>query len=192
MAPAFCGLCPGRYTKLAMRFSQILLILLLASCSGEIQNDSAWYESAIRYQSTGKPGDLYWEDFASGENASLDTPLKAFEILLNTQIFSHSRVGMMQYPSIQGKALNVVMEQPAAKEAFVHLIEKGHIAGQLYGLCGLYYLSKSDFDNYAKSYVTSKEKIWVEYYDNISSFSVKDIIAEAGELAGEVCSDFIE
>lgn len=180
------------YTKLLMRYSLILIIFFCTGCAGVSQGNLEWYKNAIRYQTIGKPGDLYWEDFSSGENASLESPLKAFEILLNTQVFSHRRVGMMQYPSMQGKAFDIVMIQPRAREAFLYLIEKGYVAGQLYGLCGLYHIAISDFHKHAWNYVSSKEMVWVEYYDDTSSYMIQDVISAPGQQEGEVCLEFVE
>lgn len=88
---------------------------------------------------------------------------KAFEALLKTNIFEEELVGAGAKRPAQYKAFQILIQQPDAKEAFLDLLQRGRLPGQLYALCGLYLLDAPAFKEQVAHFVKSKEKVWYFY-----------------------------
>jgi len=77
-----------------------------------------------------------------------DLPLsraQALEILLGTETFADTMVGIAGIPSHQACAFRVVLDQPDADSLFKRILADAHLAGQLYALCGLYFTDPTAF-----------------------------------------------
>ena len=71
----------------------------------------------------------------------------AVEVLSSTDVFSDTYVGFGGTPSRQACAFRTVLDQSDADRLFKQILAKGHLAGRLYALCGLYY---TDHDRFLK------------------------------------------
>ena len=70
---------------------------------------------------------------------------EAFQQLLTADAFEHVNVGYGGVLSDGVKAFRLLLWQPGADGAFKQLIARGRPAGQLYGLCGVYFTDHAYF-----------------------------------------------
>ncbi|MGE3167031.1 MAG: hypothetical protein AB7O52_19160 [Planctomycetota bacterium] len=165
----------------------LVLIVLLLGCRSM---EPRWH---ARIACDARP-ELDAEDYTSFALADLDVAYSmeppfskeaAFEILLNTRVFARSCDGGPPLkgafkPSPQSAAFAELCREEGARDIFLDLIERAHVAGQLYGLCGLYLVDREEFIRRLPTYVSLHTRI---YFANgcIHSFvAVADIVRADG------------
>jgi hypothetical protein len=82
------------------------------------------------------------------EGLRSDDPRKrVLQFLMETGHFVATGVGIGGDPPAQAGAFGIILlDQPEAAEAFGAVVDRGDVAGQLYGLCGLYLKDGAAFD----------------------------------------------
>src|SRR5215208_2383169 len=78
----------------------------------------------------------------------LDAPepvRRAYSLLRSTEMFSSPYVGFGGVPSCEVLAFQSILNSPVADGVFKRLIEQATLAGQLYGLSGLYFTDSRSF-----------------------------------------------
>jgi hypothetical protein len=80
------------------------------------------------------------------------TGREAFQTLLAARQFEESFVGFGAQPSDLVAAYRLLLKESAADAAFKQLLEKATLAGQLYGLCGVYFTDHPYFLSIIESY----------------------------------------
>jgi len=70
---------------------------------------------------------------------------EAIEILSRTDTFADTYVGFAGSASREACAFRAVLDQPDADSLFKGILAKGHVAGRLYALCGLYFTDHPRF-----------------------------------------------
>jgi hypothetical protein len=139
-------------------FLASLLFCCLALAGSQPATATPWYATVDH--SLQRPPDAgeSW-DFANG---SFEGPLSretAFEILLKTDTFASSHVGSDGTLSTQVRAFRRVLAEPDAASAFGDLVRRGRMAGQLYGLSGLYLTDRAAFERAVTPYRSSTESV---------------------------------
>ncbi len=97
----------------------------------------------------------------------------AFEILLKTDVFARVIAGGpairvssgdenfgVLAPSSQSVAFHVLREETDAREVFLDLLDRGTLAGQLYGLCGLYLVDREEFHARLPKYLSEQAPVY--------------------------------
>jgi hypothetical protein len=69
----------------------------------------------------------------------------ALEVLRTTDTFAGTHVGFGGEPSEQACAFATLIREPDADALFKSLVAGGSLAGQLYGLCGIFYTDPEAF-----------------------------------------------
>ncbi|MEM6326672.1 MAG: hypothetical protein AAF791_06085 [Bacteroidota bacterium] len=135
-----------------MRLIPVLIVVaLVGGCSDPIKG--AWYDEV--HQTAG-----WWETVGYDLDADdLEDPEIAFGLLLNTNEFADSHVGIGSVPSDQYLAFNTLLQREDAPKAFGVLLRRAHPAGQLYALNGLYLTDRARFENEVWQYATSSETV---------------------------------
>lgn len=115
--------------------------------NGRLPNAIRWYESVENTRQNperlkaGEPDFValhQWSHPLSRENA--------LEMLLRTEIFCSTAVGVSAVTPPQCYAFKAILRQLDAAAAFGSLVRRGSPAGQLYGLCGLYLTDRASFE----------------------------------------------
>jgi hypothetical protein len=141
-----------------MRFLcwMILCGLVLTGCNPKPATQ--WYLKVDPTLQQPPDADMSW-DFADGEFPDRLTRESAFEILLKTDTFASTHVSADGRLSTQARAFRRVLDDPEASSAFGDLVRRGRMAGQLYGLLGLYLTDRAEFDREVGRYRHSKEPV---------------------------------
>ncbi len=84
---------------------------------------------------------------------------KAFDRLLVATQFEDTALGLAAESSKLVEAYNVLLKEPSADAAFKLLLEKATLPGQLYALCGLWFVDNTFFRLAVEKYKNSDE--WV-------------------------------
>jgi len=87
----------------------------------------------------------------------------AYEALLSTTHFVWSVVGAGAIGSAHAWSFRTILRQPDAKDVFEDLLKRGHLAGQLYALCGLYLVDRKVFEARVAPYRDNTMQIWTQY-----------------------------
>ena len=168
-----------------------LLVGIGAMHWGCTETPQPWYEQARTYAAFEEPPGMtdledgrvrIKIDFADSDQASLETVKDAYEILLNTHEFAPGYVGMTSMPSRQGLAFNLILVQPDALEAFKALIRRGYPAGQLYGLCGLYFIAPDAFRQRVELFRTSSDSVNVLRGDTGGLEAVRELVYDSSAV----------
>jgi hypothetical protein len=104
---------------------------------------------------------------------------KSFVILRDATHFQSAYIGLVGFPSCQAIAFQVIVESPEADLVF----KAATLAGQLYGLCGVYFTDREFFDRAVNDYAKRDDSIQTEFGDVLSSMPVSDIIERPGAIS---------
>lgn len=179
------------------RFAIVLFMLL--GCSS---TQPRWHDSISR---PALP-ELTSETFASFDTdsdvaACYEPPLSreaAFEVLLRTRVFARAIPGGPTIdgsllPSVQAVAFDVLLARDDCRHVFLDLLGRAQLAGQLYALCGLWIVDRSEFERCADSLPGGGDSI---YFANgcVHTFLPVDHVIrnEAGNdiLSGSIPNEF--
>lgn len=92
----------------------------------------------------------------------LDAPepvRRAYSLLRSAEAFSSPYVGFGGTPSCEVMAFQRILNSPVADGVFKRLIEQATLAGQLYGLSGLYFTDSRSFAAQVDRYRKIKEPV---------------------------------
>lgn len=98
-------------------------------------------------------------DMLEPELTSVRYPDRYHEFLLKTRVFESRFVGGGGTRSNGSNAFQVILRQPERKECFHDLLERAHLAGKLYALCGLHLIDRDAYEAAVKPYRDSKEPV---------------------------------
>ncbi|HSK77332.1 MAG TPA: hypothetical protein VLQ45_12840 [Thermoanaerobaculia bacterium] len=94
------------------------------------------------------------EPVPSEELDAPETVRRAYSLLRSAEVFSSPYIGFGGEPSCEVMAFQRILDSPVADGMFKRLIEQATLAGQLYGLSGLYFTDPGSFvaqvDRYGK------------------------------------------
>jgi len=84
---------------------------------------------------------------------------EAIRVLLKTEVFADNFVGFIGRPSDEVCSFRTVLAQPDADALFKEILTKGHLAGRLYALCGLYFTDHERFAHEIQPYRKSADSV---------------------------------
>jgi hypothetical protein len=117
---------------------------------------------------------------------------EAQRLLLRTDCFAGPLVGYGGEVSRQVRAFGRLLAEPDAPAAFRDLVQRGQIAGQLYGLCGLYLLDREQFRQVVEPYRNNSQDVLCFFgclmYRNSIQSIVVDIIGGRYPKAFEIAA----
>jgi hypothetical protein len=82
--------------------------------------------------------------------------------LATTDFFSSYHVGYLGRPSPAGQEFRRLLDSPDPVATFSQLAEEGRAGGKLYGLCGLLFASRPEFDRLSAKLANSPERVFVQ------------------------------
>ena len=85
-----------------------------------------------------------------------EEPAHLHELLLKTTLFEARYVGAGANRSRGSTAFQTILKHRDAAGCFQDLVERGHLAGQLCGLCGLYLADRDAYEAAVKPYRDSR------------------------------------
>jgi hypothetical protein len=74
-------------------------------------------------------------------------------------VFADLYVGFAGTPSQEACSFRTVLDQPDADHLFKQILAKGHLAGRLYALCGLYFTDHERFVREIQPYRRSADSV---------------------------------
>ena len=108
----------------------------------------------------------------------------AYDLLLTTDVFASAAVGIAGSVSQQVEAFREILDADQAEQLFVSLQTDGQVAGQLYGVCGLYLTNKQKFDEVIPVYQHNQDSVTTFFGCIMSSTGVAELVpsVEDGSL----------
>ena len=100
----------------------------------------------------------------------------AHAFLLTTNVFAGPAVGVGGETSSQARAFGHLLDDPLAAGAFEDLVLRGDIAGQLYGLCGLYLKNRARFAALAEPLLHDGRTVSVQFGCVMRSWPIDALI----------------
>ena len=83
----------------------------------------------------------------------------AYDLLVNTETFASAAVGFAGSVSEQVKAFRAILDSDNSEQLFTNLQTEAKLAGQLYGVCGLYLTNKEKFNEVIPAYQNNRNKV---------------------------------
>ena len=122
--------------------------------------------------------------FLTQECETLSNPEEAFAALLELESFRDTQVGEAGIVPAEVCAFMTVLKQDDVTKRFEQVLERGHVAGRLYALCGLYLTARPAFDAALPRFENLAEDVWTQYGCIIMKESVQDLLPRirSGEL----------
>lgn len=122
--------------------------------------------------------------FLSQTCEDVSIPEAAFSALLETETFRDTHVGYAGVVPTEVCAFLTVLAQPDAVSRFERLLEDGHLASQLYALCGLYLMSRNAFEAALLRFTRGEEEIQTQFGCVLMSSPVDELVdrIRSGEL----------
>lgn len=99
------------------------------------------------------------EPVPSEELDAPETVRRAYSLLRSAEVFSSPYIGFGGEPSCEVMAFQRILDSPVADGMFKKLIEQATLAGQLYGLSGLYFTDSRSFAAQVDRYRKMKEPV---------------------------------
>ena len=84
---------------------------------------------------------------------------QAIQVLETTDVFADLYVGFVGAPSREACSFRTVLDQPDAERLFKQILARGHLAGRLYALCGLYFTDHEQFLEEIQPYRRSADSV---------------------------------
>lgn len=143
----------------------LLLVILLIGCSDKSDRDIIEAEDkAIR------------KILQQATRKTPKTPQEAYQVLVNTEVFADIAVSYHGETPPEIFAFRMILEEPGASGIFKSLLKEGYLAGQLYGLCGLYLTDREKFNSVVDSYRVNKQTVMTFHGCIISDMTVSEIV----------------
>jgi hypothetical protein len=122
--------------------------------------------------------------FLSEMCEAVSTPEPAVAALLEAETFRDTHVGYAGVIPPEVCAFVTILRQADAPQRFERLLESGHLAGQLYALCGLYLTSQASFEAALGRFVPEDPELWTQFGCIIMKYPVTDLLDQirSGEL----------
>jgi hypothetical protein len=140
------------------RFFASLLFCCIALAGCQHAPARPWYTTVDHTLQRPPDANESW-DFANGPFQGELSRETAFELLLKTDIFASTAIGSDGVLSNQVRAFRRLLAEPDAAAAFGDLVRRGRMAGQLYGLSGLYLTDSAAFERAVTPYRHSTESV---------------------------------
>jgi hypothetical protein len=98
------------------------------------------------------------------------------------------RVGIThEVGSAEAFAFRRLLEGRGASRVFLQLAQEKRLAAQLYGMCGLYLLSRKDYETRLPRYRDSEQQIYVTDGDETAGISVRQLFARGKGFPSFCC-----
>jgi hypothetical protein len=159
------------------RFFASLLFCCIALAGCQHAPARPWYTTVDHTLQRPPDANESW-DFANGPLQGELSRETAFELLLKTDIFASTAIGSDGVRSNQVRAFRRLLAEPDAAAAFGDLVRRGRMAGQLYGLSGLYLTDPAAFERALPAYRNSTETVWTFFGCSMARYPVAELIED--------------
>jgi hypothetical protein len=158
---------PSRLIHIAL----ITIFFSSVTCGSRDQAEMQDSESAIQAEVS-----EYLESFPKGSGEISMSRQQAIAFLLRTNVFADSAIGISGVTSNQVAAFRILLREPDADTLFKQLLQEGQIAGQLYGLCGLYWTDRSEMMKAVPRYAKIHSEVRTQSGCSGSSEAVSELV----------------
>jgi len=151
-----------------MRLANIAFVLVLSGC---VQAHPAQHPSAETAPST-----VHFTHISKRPSTRDD----AIHVLETTEQFEATAIGEAGVPSAEVCAFVFLMRDPDAVQVFQSLLDRANVAGQLYGLAGLYLLDRDLYATQVARYTNNDTWVSTMFGCIISTMKVSEIVHASG------------
>ena len=107
-----------------------------------------------------------------------EEPARSHELLLKTTLFEARFIGTGANRSSGSTAFQTILKHRDAAGCFKDLLERAHLAGQMYGLCGLYLVDRATYEVAVEPYRESRDRVPTFCYCILQNMNVSTVVRE--------------